>query len=153
MGAGGDARHRLTARSVGRIGTVRDTPWRSLCAVLALCAILAKAAIPAGFMVDARATGLGIPLVICTAQGAVTLGADPPLPAHETPDKAQAGDGLCIFAGGAAGALAPQVAAPAPVAYADWTAPQPPLPVDLMPGRGLAAPPPLPARGPPTLRL
>ena len=129
----------------------RTGGWRSLCALLALCAILTKAAIPAGFMIDAKAAELGIPLVICTAQGAVTLDPDQPLPAHETPDKAKAGDSLCVFAGGAAGGVAPQVAALTPVAYADWTAPQPPLPADLIPGRGLAAPPPLPARGPPSV--
>lgn len=128
----------------------RTNGWRSLCALLALCAILTKAAIPPGFMVDAQAADLGIPLVICTAQGAVTLDADRQLPGHETPDKTKAGDGLCVFAGGSAGALAPQIAALAPVAYADWTAPQLPLPADLIPGRGLAAPPPLPARGPPS---
>ena len=128
----------------------RTSGWRSLCALLALCAILTKAAVPAGFMVDARAADLGIPLVICTAQGAVTLDAD-----HSVPGKVskKAPDGLCIFAGASAGALAPQIPALSPVAYVDWTAPQPLLPADLIPGRGLAAPPPLPARGPPTLRL
>ncbi|MCC7267826.1 MAG: hypothetical protein IT546_10860 [Caulobacteraceae bacterium] len=125
--------------------------WRGGFALLALLAILTKAAIPTGFMVEARAGDLGIPLVICTAQGAVTLG-DVVTPGHPSPDK-KAADSHCVFAGNPAGALGPQVAAPIPLAYADWTIAPAALPADLAPGRGLAAPPPLPARGPPTLRL
>lgn len=126
--------------------------WRGLCALLALCAILTKAAIPAGFMIEAGAGDLGIPLVICTAQGAVTLDDHDASPGHQTPDK-KAADSHCVFAGNSAGALGPQVLALTPLTYADWTIAPAALPADLAPGRGLAAPPPLPARGPPTLRL
>ena len=39
------------------------------------------------------------------------------------------------------------------VAYADWRIEAPILPADLAPGRGLAAPPPTPARGPPSVNV
>jgi len=107
---------------------------------LALVAFLLKAAIPAGYMLasDGPAT-----VVLCTANGAVTVMLDQP--AHNEPAPAAKSD-HCAFAGLTAPALAaPDVSIAAPAARVVFAAATP---------RGTHAAisqtgPPLPARGPP----
>ena len=114
---------------------------------LAVLALVLKVAIPAGFMVEARADAAPA-IVLCTAQGAVTIKAA--TAHHGAPDApAQTRhDAPCAFAGhGAAFATAE----PLTVAIVEHAAYAPLAPVaatDAVPGRGLSAPP-LPARGPP----
>lgn len=114
---------------------------------LAMLALVLKVAIPAGFMVEARAEA-GPAIVLCTAQGAVTIKAS--AAHHGAPDApAQTKhDVPCAFAGHGAAFVAAEpltVAAAEHAVYAP-SAPAPAAPV--IPGRGLSAPP-LPARGPP----
>ena len=93
----------------------------------------------------------GIEIAVCNGQGPgdmMVLSPDGTLH-HNAPAKGQAGDHPCAFAGlGIADAPPPLLAVAAPA----FTAPAVPTPdrVRLVPGRGLAAPPP-PATGPPAL--
>jgi hypothetical protein len=116
--------------------------------LVALLALALKVATPPGFMVaqGAGETPGAFPLVICTGHGPLKS-VDPPIPSdgksHRTGDKA------CAFAGHG---LAPTLAqAPAliasPVSYVAVIAAPPGR---LLPGRGLAAPPP-PSQAPPSV--
>jgi len=103
---------------------------------------------PAGFMAaDAGQATHGLPVVICTGQGEVTVdSAALPGAAHDKqgPAKSMA---ACPFAGHAVADTAADpvlVAAPAEYAFI----PAAPLPSATAPGIGLAAPPP-PSQGPP----
>jgi hypothetical protein len=109
--------------------------------VLALVAIAFKAVVPSGFMV--APTRGGFPLVICTGHGPLDLSgtSDPIHGKKSTPDAP------CAFSGHVA-ATPPAsfvVSAAAGVVYLAPTIDQR---RDLVPGRGLAAPPP-PSHGPP----
>jgi hypothetical protein len=130
-------------------GTRERSDWRGLAAVLACLALSLRVLIPAGFMIQPGAAS-GVPIVLCTTQGTVTL--QPEALAHagdkEAPRPGQKHDGgVCVFAGHGAPGLAP-IAAVLPISYLAKFGPGPSLSLGLTPGRGLAAPPP-PARGPP----
>jgi hypothetical protein len=114
---------------------------------LAVLALALKVAVPAGFMVEARADAAPA-IVLCTAQGAVTLkAADSHHGAPEAPARS-AHDAPCAFTGYGAAFVAAEPLTVGLVEHAAY-APVAPVPaVEAVPGRGLSAPP-LPARGPP----
>jgi hypothetical protein len=118
--------------------------WRGVATTLAAVVLLLRILVPAGYMVDARAPGDG--LVICTGHGPLQVGhGDSKGPAQKSADTA------CPFAGAVTPVTPPAPAAiaqPQPVIFA--AAAVSPLPRDLAPGRGFAAPPP-PAQGPPSV--
>ena len=121
--------------------------WRRACMTLAVLALALKVAVPAGFMVEARADAAPA-IVLCTAQGAVTIKAA--IDHHGAPEAPvkSAHDSPCAFAGHGAAFVAAEPLVVGLVEHAAY-APLAPVPaVDAVPGRGLSAPP-LPARGPP----
>ncbi len=138
------ARSGWTWRFSGPNGAVvtQASPFRTtLAAMLLLAALLARAVIPSGWMVAPAPAGVAI--VICTGDGMVTgaiPGKDDGQPRTNTEP--------CAFAGLGVAAEPPLLAIlPVPVAVAVAVlAPA----VVLLPGRGLAAPPP-PATGPPAI--
>jgi hypothetical protein len=112
----------------------------------ALLALTVQLMFPAGFMAAQPGAGHGMPIVICTLQGQVTMDWDALTGQHkQTPAKPM--QQMCAFAGHAVadGPPAP-MAVSQPVAFAVYV----PAAVAYIvyPGRGLAAPPP-PAIGPP----
>lgn len=131
--------------------------WRmqGLLLTLALTAVLFRAAIPGGWMVSPQAVG-GFPLVLCAYDGRHAASVEwadaegklkgaPQAPAQQDSD----GDPACVFAA--------HLAVPAPELATAVVAVVTPAAVliagpsrDLVPGRGLPAPPP-PATGPPHL--
>lgn len=130
-------------------------PLRGLAArlflAMAFVAVTMKVVVPAGYMLEAPRDRAGLTLVLCTADGLVTLSPDGEVDhdgSQETPERAD--HNPCLFAGH--GVYSPPVLFDAGLAEAwpvlitrnDAARPH------LAPGRGLAAPPP-PARGPPTL--
>lgn len=130
----------------------RGTP-RGIFMVLAALALAIKVMIPAGFMTaPPSADELPFALVLCTAQGAITVQSDDiASKTHDDQgsDKGAAHDSPCAFAGHAAGAPPPNLLDARAVEFVTYRAPAAAQVVHLAPGRGLAAPP-LPARGPPT---
>jgi hypothetical protein len=129
------------------MGQARDRVrgWRGVATTLAGLVLLLRVLVPAGYMVDARAPSDG--LVICTGHGALRLGAhgDSKGPAHRS------ADAPCAFAGAVTPVTPPAPAVIAgPRAIIFTAATVSPLPRDLAPGRGFAAPPP-PAQGPPSV--
>ena len=119
--------------------------WRAAFLTLAFLALVVKVAVPNGFMVAAPGSGAGFPLVICTGHGEITK-TTPDGKGGESKGKS---DAPCAFAGHAAPptpAVGPEIA----VAGFVHAAAPPAIRFDLVPGRGLAAPPP-PSQGPPTL--
>ncbi|WP_332772775.1 hypothetical protein [Phenylobacterium sp.] len=120
---------------------------RGIFLMLAALAVALKVMIPAGFMTRTATNDLPFALVLCTDQGAVKV------ELQTAPDHGDVADhdSPCAFAGHTTAAPAPSPIATGVVefvAYRRHLAPS--APVDLTPGRGLAAPP-LPARGPPSL--
>jgi hypothetical protein len=120
-----------------------SSPLRAFGLSLAFAVLLLRVLVPAGWMVSAT-PGDAFEIVICTADGAVTMTGD--LTDEDTPKDSKSGE--CLFSAVSAAAV-PAVACPAPTppvvagAVAVFAA-------ALVPGRGLAAPPP-PATGPPLL--
>ncbi len=116
---------------------------RGVILTLALLALALKVVVPPGYMVAPRANDLPFAIVICTAQGAVTV--EPGGATHDTPTAQH--DAPCVFAGHGVGAQPPgdihrlhlPIAAYQPILPPSYAA---------TPGLGLCAPPP-PARGPP----
>lgn len=110
--------------------------------MLALLALAVAVIVPPGFM--PAAAGHGSPLVICTGHGPATqMGLDK----SARHGKAGKADGPCVFAGHG---LAPPLSIAEALLIAQAPHPRsiaPAMP-DLLPGRGLAAPPP-PSQGPP----
>jgi hypothetical protein len=119
----------------------------AIAGLLAWMALAMRVLVPAGFM--PAATPLGPQIVICTGAGPISV-ADPAgaaeSPGDETPKKV---DHPCAPAGFAAEAM-PETFAFASRSVEVSSAAAPPARPDLVPGRGLAAPPP-PATGPPSL--
>jgi len=126
----------------------RSDGMRSVFLTLALLALVLKVLVPQGFMVSNK--GEGFPLVICTGHGVQTVAA-----ANHDGSKAplqKKSDVPCAFAGG--------VTPPAPSHLAVLSEPYAAQADrigavrlrDLIPGRGLAAPPP-PSQGPPTASI
>lgn len=122
------------------LAAIRSGALRGVLLTLAALALVVRIAIPQGTMVSGPAGMTGLQLVICTGSGPMKA---PDAPAQKsTPDKA------CAFAGhGSAGAPepAPQVET---AQFTAFVQPAGAVPADLIPGRGLAAPPP-PSLGPP----
>jgi hypothetical protein len=111
----------------------------------ALLALAVQLMFPAGFMAAEPGSGHGVPIVICTLQGQITMDWNAGSGTHkQTPAKPMQ---ACPFAGHAVadGPPAP-LAVSQPVAFEAFA----PVAVAYIvyPGRGLAAPPP-PAIGPP----
>lgn len=125
---------------------------RGIFLMLTALAVALKVMIPAGFMTRAATNDLPFALVLCTAQGAVTV--EPGETAgHDSPDDVADHDSPCAFVGHAAAAPAPSPIATGDVEFVAYRRHAAPVAaVDLAPGRGLAAPP-LPARGPPSLLI
>ena len=119
-----------------------------------MLAVALKVMIPPGFMAAGRPNDLPFALVLCTAQGEMTIQPGESLPGHGDQDQPAktAHDSPCVFAGHGVAAPPPVLAdlgRPELVAY---RAPAPTTPLGLAPGRGLSGPP-LPARGPPSLLI
>ena len=128
-------------------GRTTASAWpRSVAVALALLALVLKGLTPTGFMVDDRAAARGFALVICTGQGPVSL-AD--LDHRGAPPAKSKPDAPCAFAGHAA-APGPAEANPVLGDHTESAAIAVAILRDLLPGRGLAAPPP-PSVGPPAL--
>ena len=116
-------------------------------ALLAILAILLRASIPGGFMLSAAKAG-GMPdLVICTAQGLMTIAGDHAPGSDDDSGKQQ--DTSCAFTAVASVTITPTLLSIATPIYAEAVVVQRAIP-DQRPGRGLAAPPP-PTTGPPSL--
>ena len=141
--------------AVNRLSSSWPIAWRQVFLVLAIIAVAFKVAVPAGFMTaaSAQADEPTFALVLCTAQGAVTIDASgqpfadheqAPEPRHESP---------CAFAANAAPVALPNLIDATPVEFTAYVVPalRTARPA-ATPGRGLAAPP-LPARGPPYLLI
>jgi hypothetical protein len=111
-------------------------------AVLALLAVALKVITPPGFMI-AQTSG-GFPLVICTGHGPLDLSGKSD-PIH---GKKSTHDAPCAFSGHAATSPPASCVVSAAVDLV-YLAPAIDRRGDLVPGRGLAAPPP-PSQGPPT---
>jgi hypothetical protein len=119
---------------------------RSAVLALAMLALLLKVLMPPGFML--ADPGHGTLIALCTGHGTLTFAPDD----HgksKAPVQKKA-DAPCMGAGNVSPPSPSGVAAPAKaVIYAPQDAPRAPS-LDLLPGRGLAAPPP-PSQGPPSL--
>lgn len=121
--------------------------------LLVACALLLRLLVPSGWMPVAN--GAGLSLNWCNESG---IGRDVPAEAHALlakalgdkpdPTRKTSGDQPCAFAA----AAQPMAAAGQPLLAAPPAAPEPVRPAALatIPGRGLAAPPPL-STGPPHL--
>jgi hypothetical protein len=129
-------------------------PWRQVLLTLAILAVALKVLIPPGFMAAAPSNDLPFAIVLCTAQGALTIGPGESLPAHGKSDQPakSSHDSPCVFAGHGLGAPPPTPADLGPAEFVAYRAPVASTPPGLAPGRGLTGPP-LPARGPPSLLI
>ncbi len=118
-----------------------------IAACLAMLALFLQVAVPPGFMVGRTDSGPAI--VICTGHGPLQIGQDGPGKPGKPSKATQAG--ACVFAGHGGFAPPPGLANPASrrIARIVETAVSE---LDLLPGRGLAAPPP-PSQGPPSLTI
>jgi hypothetical protein len=114
-------------------------------AILALIALVFQVAAPPGFMVSPSSAGPA--LVICTGHGPLTLDSHAGVPGHKPARPAH--DGICAFAGHGVAASPPTltILAASPLILSSTPPRRSP---DLVPGRGLAAPPP-PSQAPPVL--
>jgi hypothetical protein len=115
---------------------------------LAVLALVARIVVPAGFM-PAQTAG-GVALVICTGHGPLAIdGPQDP----KAPKPGSRSDAPCAFAAAPSAAPPPPVVTVLAEPYAISVDPGRRGPVaDLIPGRGLAAPPP-PSQGPPSALL
>jgi hypothetical protein len=124
----------------------RGASWRWLYA-FAFVALLVQALVPQGYMVSSVAGTPGI--TICTGHGPLILdrkGGQPSKPtkqSHEAP---------CAFAGHGVGVAPSPAVTVEGAGLAFFDADQVESVRDLLPGRGLAAPPP-PSHAPPTLAI
>ena len=107
--------------------------------ILALMALLIKVIVPPGFMVGGNQTGA---LQICTGHESAPAGDD------GSPDKTNKHEAPCAFAGHALGFSPPVFDGASFVQPLSYALILTGLAMDLLPGRGLAAPPP-PAHAPP----
>ena len=114
--------------------------------MLALIAVAMKILVPPGFMVGTADAGgrAGYPLVICTGHGPATAPSDA---GGKAPAQKSHTDAPCSFAGQAQ-AASPPLLSPIPAPWMRLKTPLVFAQFDLVPGRGLAAPPP-PSQGPP----
>lgn len=125
---------------------------RGVFLTLAMLAVAMKIAVPAGYMTRAASNDLPFALVLCTADGAVTVAPGEVLPADHDKSRDTKHDAPCAFAGHGVGVAPPNLLDFRAVQFVAYQAVTASPVVDLAPGRGLAAPP-LPARGPPSLLI
>lgn len=117
--------------------------------VLATLAIALKIMIPAGFMPSAdQGAGLPFALVLCTSDGVKVVDQLPTSPQTDEHGGKSAHDAPCPFAVQGAATPPPALGAVAEAQRIAYAEPLTPLARVVFPGRGLAAPPPLPT-GPP----
>jgi hypothetical protein len=116
----------------------RSAGWRSVCLTLTLLALAFKVLVPQGLMLSEQ--GPGIPLVICTGHGPLTLSDDGHGGSKDPAQKKS--DAPCMGAGNVTPVtpLTLAVVSEPIVLVAD--SPHSGKTLDLIPGRGLAAPPP-----------
>jgi len=117
------------------------TPFRQGFLILALMALLIKVIVPPGFMAGGQH---GAALQICTGHESAPSGDD------SSPDKTTKHDAPCAFAGHALGFSPPVFDGASFVQPLSYALILTGLALDLVPGRGLAAPPP-PAHAPPKI--
>jgi hypothetical protein len=128
----------MVGLGLGRIGD-------RVAACLAVLALVLVIAVPPGYMVDRSAGRAGI--VVCTGHGPLVVGSDPSAQPGKLPKKSRSA--ACAFAGHPGSAPVVPVFLPTSVRLA-VVAPAAVSAPDLLPGRGLAAPPP-PSQAPPRL--
>jgi len=125
--------------------------WRHVFLTLATLALALKVLVPAGMMVSTEPRNeLPIPIVLCTAQGAVSIEPGAPLSKpgdHDQGEKAKH-DAPCVFAGHGVGAGPAMAGDIERVQFAAYAAAAPVVAPVVSPGRGVSGPP-LPPRGPP----
>lgn len=122
--------------------------------VLAGLALFLKILIPPGYMAaPVRAEAPAFALVLCTPQGMVTLdaAAQGDHGAPDPTDEDGARHSPCAFSGHGVNAPPPVMLTGELIAFAPHVDRSEAAPRQVVPGRGLAAPPP-PARGPPPLQ-
>ena len=119
---------------------------RRLAALLAIVALTLSVLAPPGYMVARQAGGVAV--VICTGHGPVTLTVQKG-PADQRPGKARQ-NSVCAFASHGMASAPPVLAMQDAASFAHAAAFAIAGRHDLLPGRGLAAPPP-PSQGPPIL--
>jgi len=128
-------------------GWIKRAGSRGWLPAFALVALLVQALVPQGYMVSSVAGAPGI--AICTGHGPLVLSHDHGQPAKPTKPRHEA---PCAFAGHGVGVAPSAAIGVAGVGPAFFDA-EPVAGVhDLLPGRGLAAPPP-PSQGPPALSV
>jgi hypothetical protein len=130
-----------------RVGRRQDEGARRWAFGFALLALFVQVLTPPGFMVGRQGDHAAI--VICTGHGPADSLAD--LVGHPGKLPQSRHDAPCAFAGLGVGA-APMLTALILRPIAPASRPDVPARRDLIPGRGLAAPPP-PSQGPPRLTL
>lgn len=117
--------------------------------VLATLAIALKIMIPTGFMPDAdQGAGLPFAVVLCTSDGMKVVDQLPTSHQADEHGGKSAHDAPCPFATQGAVTPPPAMSAIAEAQRVAYVEPLTPLARVVSPGRGLAAPPPLPT-GPP----
>ncbi len=131
---------------MGWVLTKRQDRWRGAGLMLALAALLLNILIPPGFM--AAAGGRGPALVICSGHGSASIVAsDLGKPLHSPKQKP---DAPCVFAGHGLATTATTTTVLTTRTFVDVMV-RVGILADLVPGRGLAAPPP-PSQAPPLNR-
>ncbi len=132
----------------------RALRWdRGVFLTLAMLAVAMKIAVPSGYMTRAANNDLPFALVLCTADGAMTVAPGEALPAdHDDKGQDAKHDAPCAFAGHGVGVAPPNLLDFRAIEFVAYRPAEVSPVVDLAPGRGLAAPP-LPARGPPSLLI
>ena len=135
--------------------TCRDSAfghaWRHVFLTLAALALALKVLVPAGMMVSTQPRNeLPIPIVLCTAQGVISIEPGAPLSKHGDHDQGGQAkhDAPCMFAGHGVGAEATTAGDIGRAEFAAYAAVAPAPTQAVSQGRGVSGPP-LPARGPP----
>ncbi|MDO9431314.1 MAG: hypothetical protein Q7T84_08440 [Phenylobacterium sp.] len=125
--------------------------WRHVFLTLAALALALKVLVPAGMMVSTQPRNeLPIPIVLCTAQGAISVEPGALISPHGDQDQGGQAkhDAPCVFAGHGVGAEATAAGDIGRAEFAAYAAVAPAPAQAVSPGRGVSGPP-LPARGPP----
>ena len=125
--------------------------WRHVFLTLAALTLALKVLVPTGMMVSTQPRNeLPIAIVLCTAQGAISIEPGAPLSKHGDHDQGDEAkhDAPCVFAGHGVGAEATAAGDIGRAEFAAYAAVAPVPAQAVSPGRGVSGPP-LPARGPP----
>ena len=120
--------------------------WRRFASALAFVGLSLGILVPPGFMVSGAAPQ-GVPIVICTGHGA--LGAKLDFGGSQAPEKKNKAPTTCAFAGHGGAPILASVVGPTAVRWDFPSVDGPTVTASVVPGRGLAAPPPQ-SRAPPT---